>query len=295
MTLSIPSHDVGHPAYAITSKKFPERRARAIARIEKNPMVLGSALNSLYLQARVSLAVDPECGLLETWEAWTTAMQVANAVFAVSTVADGAEVEYLIDHGCRHLEGVGPQYFTNVNNWTKAFFLAVTCRDEKRWRKLCEIPVESLREAGERKGTKYNEYAYHWVAALQALVLNRPGLAGHLGKAIELSDPCNGAFGGDIVDLVAVPQMNVFRFFVAEDSDGFNQALAKGLEKFKGYFTANRERAEDIDGAVPLGLLALACWAHDRSSRHPDFKLEVESGYLPKYILDGGWFDEFPV
>ncbi len=47
-------------------------------------------------------------------------------------------------------------------------------------------------------------------------------------------------------------------------------------------------------GVVPLGLFAPACRDHDRGHRHPEFTLDVESGYLPKHLLDGGWVGEFP-
>ncbi|NYH52014.1 hypothetical protein HNR06_001603 [Nocardiopsis arvandica] len=287
-------HDLSTSAYRDNAKYFPEDRARQIGRIEKKTTCVSSALSGVYLDAKISLAVDPEAGMLETWEAWVATMQVADALFLASTIPRGTEVECMIDHEVRKLNGIGPRYFTNASNWTTAFFLAVTCRESERVRRLCEIPVELLREAGESKGTEYNEYTYHWIAALQAFVLERPGLVRHLTKAIELSDPDSGAFGGDALDKLVFPQMNTFRCLLEEDSDGFNKALAQGLQLFKGYYTADEERAKDIKGVVPLGLLAMACWARDKQQHRPELRLEVESGYLPRYILDGGWVGEFP-
>jgi hypothetical protein len=51
----------------------------------------------------------------------------------------------------------------------------------------------------------------------------------------------------------------------------------------------NEDRAADIDGAIALGPLAIACWAYDG-----DFPLDIESEYLPKHLLNHGWLGEFP-
>jgi len=287
----IARHTIDIPAYRAKEKQFPEKRAKKIADLSQHPESIGMTSSTVFRYAKIALTLDPEGGKLETWEAWTSAMQVLNAVFDLSTAPEGTEIQCLIDQEVRTLTATGPRLFTNPGNWETAFFLAVTCRDEKRWRTLCEIPVDLLREHG---GDRYNAYTYHWIAALQAFVLNRPGLVDHLARAVEASYPRNGAFGGDILDDIVRPEMNAFRFFVTEDSDEFNRALAQGLASFHAHFTADAERAEDVHGTVPLGLLALACWAHDRSRHHAGFTLDVESGYLPPYILDGGWVGEFP-
>ncbi|NYH53300.1 hypothetical protein HNR06_002889 [Nocardiopsis arvandica] len=89
--------------------------------------------------------------------------------------------------------------------------------------------------------------------------------------------------------------MKVFLHLVERDSDGFNAALVQGLELFKSYYTATPERCEDIEGTVPLSLLAMACLAYDTAEQDPDFRLEVESGYLPKHLVRRSWYGEFPV
>ncbi|MBB6121781.1 immunity 49 family protein [Nocardiopsis algeriensis] len=295
MKYRVPSHRIDEPAYRLKEKEFQEKRAEKIDSLSQSTLSASMTASTVYRYAQIALTLDPEAGELETWEAWTAAMQVYNALFELSSAPEGTEVKCMIDHGTHTLTATGPRHFTNAGNWEVAFFLALTCRDEKRLRALCEFPVDVLRESARKGGISYNEYAYHWVSALQAFVLNRPGTAEHLARAIELSDPRNGAFGGDILDKLVFPQMNAFRHFAGGDSAAFNEALAEGLTAFGSYHTATPERAEDIDGVVPLGLLALACWAHDHHQHHREFTLEVESGYLPKYILDGGWVGEFPV
>lgn len=291
MVLRVERHRIDSSVYEGQEEEIPSERAERIEEVQDFPAFIGLSASALYSDARILLLLDPEARKSETWEAWVSAMQIYGSIFEVSAVDEGSVVDCMVDHEVRSFPTTGPDHYTNPGNWEVAFFLAVTCRDERRWRRLSEIPVDLLKEAS---GDSYNDYAYHWVSALQAFALQRDGLVDHLAMSFELSDPRGGAFGGDILDGVVRPEMNAFRYFVLNDSPKFNEALAQGLEAFRRHYTATPERAEDIDGVVPLGLLALACWAHDRSVHDPGFRLEVESDYLPKHILDGSWVGEFP-
>ncbi|MEE2042791.1 immunity 49 family protein [Nocardiopsis tropica] len=250
--------------------------------------------DSMYRYAKEALVADPEAGKLETWEAWVALMQYYGAALAATTGPEGTEVECRLGHQVRRITGIGTRYFTNAGNWETAFYLAVTCRDRKRVENQCSIPVDLLRRAGEGDGARYNEFTYHWVAALQAYVRGSDSLVGELRQAMELSDPRTGAFGGDYLNLISFPQMDVFRCLLKGDSDEFNETLAQGLEWFRDYYSVDRPGQGPLTGVVPMGLLALACLAHDRSQVDPAFELEVESDCLPKHIVEGSWYGEFP-
>ncbi|NYH52020.1 hypothetical protein HNR06_001609 [Nocardiopsis arvandica] len=241
-----------------------------------------------------STAADPEASRLETWEAWTTDMQMHHALFAVETSPPGTDLELMVHHRIRRTKATGPSSSTSAGNWTTAFFLAVICREQQRYRELCEIPVELLRAAGESEGTQYNPFTYHWISALQASVLNRPGLGEELLAAVELSTPECVDFGDtETLDKLVFPPMNTFLRLVERDSDKFNEALAQGLALHRDYYTADAGRTNDVEGVVPLGLLAMACLAYDTAEQDPDFHFAVESGYLPEHILQRSWYGEF--
>ncbi|WP_231972376.1 immunity 49 family protein [Nocardiopsis alborubida] len=243
-----------------------------------------------------STAADPGVERLESWQAWTTDMQMYHALFAVETNPPGADLELMVHHKIRRPKATGPSYAASASNWTTAFFLAVICRDQKRYRELCEISVDLLREAGESEGAQYNPFTYHWISALQAFVLNRPGLGEELLAAMELSTPDRVDFGDtELLDKLVFPPMNAFLRLVERDSDKFNEALAQGVALHADYYTANESRANDIEGVVPLGLLAMACLAYDTAESDPDFHLDVESGYLPKRLVERNWYGEFPI
>ncbi|GAA0982967.1 hypothetical protein GCM10009551_028720 [Nocardiopsis tropica] len=263
--------------------------------LESKPSGVDVMVGTLHIDVMFSTAVDPEVSLLETWETWTADMQMHHALFAVQTNPRDTELELMVNHRLRRTRATGPKTSTNASNWTTAFFLAVVCRDQKRYRELCEIPVDLLREAGERKGTRYNPFTYHWISALQNFVLNRPGLGEELMAAMELSTPERVDFGDtESLDKLVFPPMNALLRLVERDSAKFNEALAQGLALHGDYYTADAERAEDIEGVVPLGLLAMACLAYDTAEQDPDFRLEVESGYLPKHLVQRSWYGEFP-
>ncbi|MBT2421256.1 immunity 49 family protein [Streptomyces sp. ISL-22] len=147
------------------------------------------------------------------------------------------------------------------------------------------MPVSLLREAG-----GFDEYVYDWVEALQAYWLKRPELGDKLLAAVDGTDPevLRPASRSAVLNIM-YPPMNLLTQLVRGDQDRFNTELAKTIEWHKDCWTRDEERARDSDGLIALGPLAIACLALDSG-----FTIEVESEYLPKYLLDGGWYGEFP-
>nr|WP_251691818.1 immunity 49 family protein [Streptomyces sp. CHD11] len=229
---------------------------------------------------------DPTAAKLETWEAWVMAMQVGSALFASATAPEGSTVECVIAHQVRNIPAVGPAHFTDAGTWLEAFWLAVVCRDQTRMTQLCEVPVETLRASG----AVFEEYIYHWVDALQTYWLERPGLGEKLVAAFDGSDPDQLRFmDREMMLKVLYPPINLFYRFAGRDAEQFNEALVRGLELHKEYWTASEERQETGDGDIPLAILALACLAHDAG-----LPIEVESEYLPEHLLKRTWLGEFP-
>ncbi|MET9567907.1 Imm49 family immunity protein [Streptomyces virginiae] len=63
----------------------------------------------------------------------------------------------------------------------------------------------------------------------------------------------------------------------------------EALNLHKGYWTLTGERTQDIDGAVVLGPLAMACLAYDGK-----LPFGVESPFVPKCLLEYAWCGGFP-
>lgn len=272
-----------------------QERSKVISSLEKGPGRAGLWDRSMYQNLKEVVSADPDVSELETWEAWVVVMQYYHALFALGVAEKGAEVELLIDHKVRKIRSAGLRSYVNATNWEMAFQLAVTCRDKKKVEGLCRVPVDLLRRAGESDGTQYNEFNYHWIAALQAYVNGTPDLVDELRKAMELSVPSRGAFGGKYLDYVVFPEMDVFLGLVQGESGRFNKSLVFALEKYREYYSGEQWKDRPLDGYLPLHLLSLACLAYDRSYHDKEFTFGVESEYFPKHILEHSWYGEFPV
>lgn len=228
--------------------------------------------------------VDPEADKLETWEACVTAMQVGSALFASAQATTGS-IEYRIGHDMRTIRaGALPR--AHAGNWLNAFWLACVCREKKRMTELCQFPVSRLRQAeGE-----FDEYIYDWVEALQAYWLKRPEFGDKLVAAVDGTDPAALRHAPrDGVLQIMYPPMNLLTQLARGDETRFNTELAKALEWHRDYWTRDEDRALDTRGLVALGPLGVSCLAVQAG-----FSITVESEYIPKFLLDGGWVNEFP-
>ncbi|MEU9122807.1 immunity 49 family protein [Streptomyces sp. NPDC048506] len=243
----------------------------------------GAVMRSLNV-ALVRCVGDPTAGILETWESWLLAMQVHSAVFA-ATAPDRETVTCKIRQEERHLATTGPQTYLNANTWLNAFYLAVICREATRLDMLARIPVSLLRDFG----GALDDYTYAWVETLQSFWLRRDDLRTHLVRAVDLS----AAEHARVVDAETMtklrypPIMMLYRY-LRNDAAGFNDALADAVRWHKEYWTADEDRAQNIEGVVALAPLAIACLAKANG-----IPIEIESGYLPEALLEFAWEGEF--
>lgn len=284
MVVSVPRHEFS-TANASRGIEVLSRSARTkIEDLYNSPRTLGRALTAALTVANARCAIDPAANLLETWEAYVTAMQVGSALFSSATAAEGT-VHCRIAHEVRAIPATGPQRYTDAGNWINAFWLAVICREQQRMTELCNVPVSLLRESG----AEFDEYIYSWVEALQNYWLERPGLGDKLVEAMEGTEPEGAQVADrDLLLKILYPPINLFYRFIRQDHEQFNVELAKALQWHKEYWTKDEERAASVAGLVALGPLAVACLAFDAG-----FPIEVESEYLPKHLLDRAWLGEF--
>ncbi|MET9845155.1 immunity 49 family protein [Streptomyces ossamyceticus] len=285
MTVTIARHGVAIP----DTERFVERLGEAVARdideLEESTEMIDFAFPSAVTALQARCVDDPEASAVETWEAAVSAMQLGSALFAVSEASEG-HVECRINHKMRRLPATGRLSAADAGNWLTAFWLAVICRDQQRMTQLCEIPVERLRAPEGH----YDEYIYHWVDTLQTYWLRRPGLVEKLTVTLQSSDASVARIAPrDLLQGVLYPPINLFYNFVRRNEAGFGSALEEALKLHRLYWTLDESRETDIDGAVALGPLAVACLAYDGG-----FPIGIESGYLPKHLLQRDWLGEFP-
>ena len=285
MTVTVARHLVAGPDADEFAGRLSAQVARRIDRLEVSADRISFAFSTAVLAFQAHCVADPEADALETWQATVNAMQLGSALFAVTGTSEGT-VECFINGKMRTIKAIGPQPYADAGNWLLAFWLAVICREQRRMTELCEIPLERLRSP---EGA-YEEFYYHWVDVQQTYWLRRPGLVDKLIAAIETSNPeVVRSLPRDLLQGLLYPPINLFYNFVRKNEEGFGPALAEALNLHKGYWTLTEERTENIDGAVALGPLAMACLAYDGK-----LPIGVESPFIPKYLLEHGWLGEFP-
>ncbi|WP_406167610.1 immunity 49 family protein [Streptomyces sp. NBC_00996] len=256
----------------------------SIQSLDQAATVFGMALNEALMLVQARATLDPDASHLETWEAAVSAMQVGCAAFCAASATEGA-IECRIRDEIRRIPATGPQFYADAGNWLTSLWFVIICRDQARMTQMCELPLELLRASG----AEGDDYVYYWVDALQTYWLERPGLVEKLTAAINSSYPEVASITPrDLLQNILYQPINLFHHFLRKDHAGFNRALVEALELHKTYWTANENRANDLAGSLALGPLAIACLAYDAG-----FPIEVESEYLPKYLLNREWVGEF--
>ncbi|WP_084392223.1 immunity 49 family protein [Nocardiopsis listeri] len=271
------------------NQKYIEKQVSSLADGARG-MHLG--INNMTGKVLEFLVVDPRVEEVRTWEAWVTSMQYHCAFYQVSMAEPYSRVECSVGGRLWDLGSLKPNWAINASSWIGVMRKALTCRSADRSRFLAHVPVEVLRSAGESEGSRFMAGVYAEVEAWQAFVLGSPDAAGLVERARVLSDPKRASFAADHAEMVTLPELDVLGRLVAGDGPGFNEALVRALESYREY-SAEEFASGGFEGIVPLGLLALACLAHDGAVE--GVSLEVESDYLPAGIVNGSWLDAFPV
>ncbi|WUH93658.1 immunity 49 family protein [Streptomyces sp. NBC_00433] len=258
---------------------------QSLSRVESSPRTLARALATAETVAQVHCLLDPTASKIETWEAFITAMQTSSAIFAAANSTEGS-IQCRIDHNMRTIPATGPQYYTDAGTWITAFWLSVICRESSRLDMLSAIPLDLLRSSG----AIFDDYIYPWVDTLQTSWRERSVPLDKLLEALNETDPETLRVAPrELILKILSPPLEMFLYYVREDSERFNASLVQALELHKQYWTADEERATDPTGLVAIGPLAVACLAHDAGV----IPIEVESDYLPKHLLLRSWLGEF--
>ncbi|MFF8832651.1 immunity 49 family protein [Streptomyces sp. NPDC015131] len=284
MTVVVPRHDIPADNAPGREPVLDRGTVWALEDLHESPQAIADAMSTSLILARARTAADPTAQWLETWDVWVTAMQSGSAMFAAATTS-APSVESRIHHEIRTVPATGPQPWIDAGNWLTAFWLAVICRDKERIDGLCEVPVSLLRQSS----SVYDEYVFAWIETLQTYWSGRGDVGQKLVEAARGAAPGAAPIAGpELLSKILWPHIDLFHRFVTGDHERFTTSLANALKWHKEYWTADTERAQDSDGFVAVGPLAVACLAHDAG-----FPIEVESEYLPRHLLLGTWVGEF--
>ncbi|MEU6719174.1 immunity 49 family protein [Nonomuraea sp. NPDC046802] len=274
MTTTVPRHHVPTVEPEEYVEMLAEDAAEAIEYLD-----LAEAFDTALAAAQGRSIVDPSAADEETWRSYVTAAEVGAALFAAAAADAGAVISRVIAGTEREITTTGPQSHADAATWRTAFWLAVVCRDRDKATLLADIPIALLRKSE----AICDAYIYDWADTLRTYWHGDPDrtLGDKLVAAVEGCAPS----AVQIIDAeqalkLVHPPMNLFYHLIRQDQDGFNAALAEALESHRSFYSG--ERAIQIQGLVPIELLAIACLGHEAG-----LSVEVESDYLPAHLVRG--------
>lgn len=231
--------------------------------------------------------VDPDARHPRQLAAFTHASQYTAAVFASASGKPGETVNVTIGETTAPLRCVAPT--TDVSEGARriAIEYALLSGSRDRLDTLVAYPQDAFLREDEGRGfsvfPRYREALLAYLKAEQARGWRR--------WSKNEARPAYGAVRAAMDDAVAAlaefhlpgfspPPVLLLSQLVEGDREGFDLALAATLEEYRETYSIG-DRAEDPDRLICPHILALACLA-----RAQGWEVRVESGYLPKGVLE---------
>ncbi|MFB6947097.1 immunity 49 family protein [Streptomyces sp. NPDC060286] len=254
--------------------------AESIAGLSQAPTAdLGSAFDAAVAHAHARCATDPRAAHIDTWNAWATAVQLGSALFTGAQPQDCRLGEDLI----RQLPATPAAPPADARAWLDALYLAIVCREGERVRRLCQVPLETLRQ-----DDSVDEYVLCWVDTLQTYFSERDSMDAVVEKLVatmKASGPDVSHAPMEFVNGIDYQPISLFHRLIARDHDIFAKTLAEALAEHGSHWggsAAPRAR-------VALGPLAIASLAFDHG-----FPIAPDQPHLPLFLLNRERIEEIP-
>ncbi|WP_231848309.1 immunity 49 family protein [Gloeobacter violaceus] len=216
---------------------------------------------------------------VEICESIQLAAKSAAALFALASTSESELEIYLSKDTSIRLPAKVDHSGVNCSAWCSGYYLAVICRDLPVLDNLCRIPLELLR----RSSTRYDEFTYSYISALQSYWQGKDDAADHLIAAMTNAKPDKLHFcSEEYLYLKAISQMELLFNLMRKDEEAFNKSLYIALECHHELCDLDDETRLDSRLFLAYDLLALASLAHEQG-----MTVRVESDYLPLSIVQG--------
>jgi hypothetical protein len=262
----------------------------ALLKVSKKPDNLSSLLNSAIDYAGYVSVLEPSSS--ELYRALNIAAHATRCIFLLADLSITEEYDLSVGEGDPfRFRQTGPTSYSNSPRWQQGFYLAAACREAPILDSLVARSTEIMLHPRASQGV--DKYVHPMVDTLKSLYTNPTSeTMAKLTVALEATDPERiradmANFSENIQEEamdyvldIAVPEMELLLRIMEQDADKFNASLAKALELHKKHWSS-KERRSDPRGFIALAPLGLACIAHDLG-----IPIEVESEYIPKYILE---------
>ena len=203
------------------------------------------------------------------------AVALSNFRFGAGTVPFSMD----FDGTVIHLTPQRKTDFMSVDDWKLAYDACMLLRDMDGLRFLATIPEEVFQKSNNR-ASAFDLAYYRFMAHFFNGGKNTGALL--IDAMEEGGKPQSNPTRTKFVDLVRIPELQVMEDFVLGDSAAFNNDLYDALVSHKKYYGTS-ENGFAVLGWIALPLLSACTLASDGKK----FPIEVESEYLPKWLILG--------
>ncbi|MFI6684151.1 immunity 49 family protein [Streptomyces sp. NPDC050485] len=237
--------------------------------LAEDPKLLARDLTSLMSDQRqrflVRAVLDPDATDPRQYEALLLGAEAGAGALRVARAEPGTEVEVSIGGTTRPLPAWRSSFRPNPHQWQQAIALALTVGARRPLADCVLVdPVFFAEDGYPSPGGAYCAALHDYLRGVDP----EPAVDHALRTAARMASPG-----------FLAPPVSLLSQLVQGDRDGFALALADALEEHREYYAVG-DRGKDIEAAVNLDLLGLACHA-----RRIGWRVPIRSPYLPQGLL----------
>ncbi|EGD56466.1 hypothetical protein SCNU_02907 [Gordonia neofelifaecis NRRL B-59395] len=242
--------------------------------IETDP---GSSMQFAVAMAETTLKFqlvdDPQAERVETRRTARLAAQLNSALFQLAGTASGTVEPVGYESGVLDLPTTGPTSYTHLRAWLNAYWWSQITRNSVAENVLAEFRLDDLAEDGQ-----FDDYWCRMFEALRGFDSGDHDWPGSVSAALESIDHPTMSTREESTLLA----LDLFGMLSAiGDQDEFSTQLERALESHRAYWSATAERRADPVGFASLPILGLTAKAS-----YEGMRIEVESDYLPRGLLE---------
>jgi Immunity protein 49 len=261
-----------------------ESLEHSLVYVTKKPGNLSSLMRSALNYAGYLSVLEPNSTELKR-----TLTIAANAIKCIFLLADRSITEeydlYVGEGAAFSFPQTGSTSSSGSGNWQEGYYLAFACREKR----VLDVLVRRSTDIMRQRSEGVNEYSHLMVDALKSFYSSYYESEDLIQEtSTKLRAAINATDGDKIIPLTidgtinfALPAMELVAALLEGNVQNFNESLADALECHKKYWSSDEQLSGDPRGFIAIAPLGLACAAYDAG-----FPIEVESEYIPKYILE---------
>jgi Immunity protein 49 len=284
MVLYIPRHEHGWESDALRERlaAYANRRLPiSLGYLTIKPDNLTSVLSKAISYAGYLSVLEPTSP--ELYRAFNIAAHATRCIFLLADLSIKEEYDLFVGEGDPfRFPQTGPTTYSDSPRWQNGFYLAAACRHKSILDSLLAAPTAIMRHPKSREGI--NEYSHLMVDALKSFYNPEVSIE---EAGLQLRDMTDATAEDRIIPElidgtinIALPAMELLTCLLDGNPDNFNESLADAIRCHKKFWSSDEQMAGDPRGFIALAPLGFACIAYDLG-----IPIEVESEYLPRYIL----------